>query len=295
MDKEIETQESVETELDEHEQILIQCSTPPDAAIKLAKRSWSRRHVVGALAVFLLVIGLTVSIMAIKEHRKQTNKSAVSSEKHFESGVSTQQSEVPSLTPSNRPSDGPSDAPSSVPSQIFSNTPSQMPSLAPSDAFSSVPTLLSTSYPTDIPTAKPTDPSTNQPTRSPTRKPIRSPTPKPTRPPTNPAPIVKLSGQTTTFCVIGDVPYTNDQAKKLKRQILELPKDCAFLVHVGDLRYAGSNQRCRRNDYSSVASILKLSHAPVFVLLGDNDHNDCPNHAEGLALVSPSCNYLMEL
>jgi len=280
MDKEIETKESVETELDdEHEQILIQCSTPPDTTIKLAKRFWSKRHVGGALAVVLLAIGLTVVIVAIKEHRKLTGKSAVASEKSFESGVrpsslsSSHPSEITRIPPSDSPVDGPSVAPSSVPTQSVFAMPSQMPSLAPSEAFSSP-----TSTPTGIAIVTLTDPSTNQPTPGPTTKPVSLPT--------TPASIVKFTAQITTLCVIGDVPYTNQQAKDLKRQIMELPKDCEFLVHVGDLRYAGTNRPCRRNDYSSVASTLQLSHAPVFVLLGDNDYNDCPNPDEGLALVS---------
>jgi hypothetical protein len=69
---------------------------------------------------------------------------------------------------------------------------------------------------------------------------------------------------------------------ELKQQLLELPVDAEFLIHVGDLRDSGTSLLCVRNDYQQAASILRRSHAPVFVLIGDNDWIDCPNKEQGL-------------
>lgn len=87
----------------------------------------------------------------------------------------------------------------------------------------------------------------------------------------------------TTFCAIGDVPYTAQQAVELQTQILELPSDAEFLVHVGDLREEKTHAVCVEEDYASVSAILRRSPVPVFVLLGDNDWNDCLNPVDGLA------------
>jgi len=89
---------------------------------------------------------------------------------------------------------------------------------------------------------------------------------------------------TTIFYAIGDVPYTDSQADTLRDQMQNLPDDAEFVVHVGDLRSAKGSPRCVRSDYEDVSDILRLSHAPVFMLIGDNDWTDCPNQEEGLAL-----------
>jgi Calcineurin-like phosphoesterase len=93
-----------------------------------------------------------------------------------------------------------------------------------------------------------------------------------------------LPRQSTTFYVLGDIPYNASQAVKLKQQMLALPKNAEFVVHVGDLRRAGKDIPCTRSEYSNVAALLRLSHCPVFVILGDNDWTDCPNRAEGLKM-----------
>ena len=55
-----------------------------------------------------------------------------------------------------------------------------------------------------------------------------------------------------------------------------------FLI-AGDLRKAKGP--CKRSDYEEVATLLRISYCPVFVLPGDNDWIDCdPNIDEGLEL-----------
>ena len=88
---------------------------------------------------------------------------------------------------------------------------------------------------------------------------------------------------TTTLYAIGDVPYSSTQAARLGRQMRTLPRDAEFVVHVGDVR-DNNGQDCLRSEFRATSELLQLSHAPVFVILGDNDHNDCRNREEGLQL-----------
>jgi predicted phosphodiesterase len=86
--------------------------------------------------------------------------------------------------------------------------------------------------------------------------------------------------KTTTFYVLGDLPYSENQAYTLKQQMNELPSDAEFVVHVGDIRSSTGKPKCRRSEYRNVAKLLLRSHAPVFVIRGDNDWTDCPNREE---------------
>ena len=88
--------------------------------------------------------------------------------------------------------------------------------------------------------------------------------------------------QITTLYTHGDAPYAPDQAIRLEAQMKSVPSDAEFIVFVGDLRKAGVNITCRREQYDEVARLFSFSRVPVFVLIGDNDSNDCPNIAEGL-------------
>jgi hypothetical protein len=97
-------------------------------------------------------------------------------------------------------------------------------------------------------------------------------------------PIRRTVPPTTTFYAHGDVPYTRIQGRKLKRHMLSVPDDAEFIIHVGDIRMAGPNRTCTAKEYETVASLLRLSPVPVFILLGDNDAVDCPNREEGLAM-----------
>ena len=79
------------------------------------------------------------------------------------------------------------------------------------------------------------------------------------------------------FYVVGDAPYAENQATKLRSQLQALSADADFLVHVGDMRYAGDGSKCDEYEYEDVAAVMKNSPVPVLMLVGDNDHNDCPN------------------
>jgi hypothetical protein len=87
----------------------------------------------------------------------------------------------------------------------------------------------------------------------------------------------------TTFYAIGDVPYNNAQAIRLQTQMMNVAPDAEFLIHVGDIRYAGSYSTCTLAQYQAVAKILAKSSKPVFIVPGDNEFNDCPNFSQAWA------------
>jgi Calcineurin-like phosphoesterase len=99
--------------------------------------------------------------------------------------------------------------------------------------------------------------------------------------PTDSVTVEETTGS-TIFYGIGDVPYTSRQAIELADQMEELPKDAEFVIHVGDLLNRKKGEPCPESDYTLAADILRISHAPVFVVLGDNDWNDCINRDEAL-------------
>jgi len=123
------------------------------------------------------------------------------------------------------------------------------------------------------PSSMPADPFSVRPSSRPSDAPSVSVLPSlaPSAWPTEPI------AKSATFYAVGDVPYSTAQAEQLTVQMSSIPEDAEFVVHVGDIRKAVEGRYCRRPEYEEAASILRLSHAPVFVLLGDNDWNDCAN------------------
>jgi hypothetical protein len=88
----------------------------------------------------------------------------------------------------------------------------------------------------------------------------------------------------TTFYAHGDIPYARNQTVVFEQQMRDVPADAEFVIHMGDLRKAHPDLTCVKEEYDEVAQIMRLSHAPVFIVIGDNDWTDCPNQAEGLQL-----------
>ena len=75
---------------------------------------------------------------------------------------------------------------------------------------------------------------------------------------------------------MGDVPYAPGEEVLLAQQLTELPPECRFVVHVGDIQ-SGPKAPVTEDQYIMVANILKASPQPVFILPGDNEWNDAPN------------------
>ena len=76
-----------------------------------------------------------------------------------------------------------------------------------------------------------------------------------------------------TFYAIGDSPYSILEVPLLGAQVSALPDDARFLVHVGDIKLG--SEPCKETAYERVAALLKRCKQPVFIVLGDNEWNDC--------------------
>lgn len=85
-----------------------------------------------------------------------------------------------------------------------------------------------------------------------------------------------------SFTAIGDVPYDEKQRDGLidiisKHNNMD-PSE--FVVHVGDIKPGALE--CDENVYQEVSSILKTFEVPTFIVLGDNEYNDCTDPQQGL-------------
>lgn len=76
-----------------------------------------------------------------------------------------------------------------------------------------------------------------------------------------------------SFSAMGDVPYGEQELALLVRQVDELPRASAFVVHLGDIKDGKSP--CDDAVFARVAGLLRRSVQPVFIIPGDNEWNDC--------------------
>uniref|UniRef100_A0A7S3P227 Calcineurin-like phosphoesterase domain-containing protein n=1 Tax=Amphora coffeiformis TaxID=265554 RepID=A0A7S3P227_9STRA len=125
-------------------------------------------------------------------------------------------------------------------------------------------------------------------TKAPTTTPTTAPTTIPTVQPT------AFVQTTVTAYAMGDLPYSDAQKVLLQRYMQEIPQDAAFVVHVGDMRSAAQSQICEWTEYTDVADSMFRSHAPVFMLVGDNDIDDCPNKNDGMEYWTNSLDHFWE-
>jgi hypothetical protein len=81
--------------------------------------------------------------------------------------------------------------------------------------------------------------------------------------------------QPFNFAAIADIPYDPVQEAKLKAGIERINADPSidFVIHLGDIK-AGASP-CDEAVYEKVSGMLKASTKPVFIILGDNEWNDC--------------------
>jgi len=80
-----------------------------------------------------------------------------------------------------------------------------------------------------------------------------------------------------SFCAMGDVPYAPFENKLLPKQIDQLPDDIAFAIHLGDIKPGA--MPCGELVYEKVATMLARAKAPMFIIPGDNEWNDCAQPA----------------
>lgn len=88
----------------------------------------------------------------------------------------------------------------------------------------------------------------------------------------------------TVFTVIGDVPYNEDQRNGLIAMIdaHNTKATSEFVVHVGDIK-PGADP-CDELVYEDISGLLKKFKVPTFMVLGDNEYNDCDKPEDALAL-----------
>jgi len=85
-----------------------------------------------------------------------------------------------------------------------------------------------------------------------------------------------------SFTAIGDVPYNNEQREGLieiisKHNAINVSE---FVIHVGDIKPGATD--CDEPVYQDVSDILKTFKVPTFIVLGDNEYNDCEDPQQGL-------------
>ena len=83
----------------------------------------------------------------------------------------------------------------------------------------------------------------------------------------------------TTFCAIADVPYTPQEEIEIKKQLATQTEGCDFLIHLGDIM--SSEDECNPEKYDTMSDILlENSNIPTFIVVGDNEWNDCGNETQ---------------
>ena len=229
------------------------------------KRKWVWGGVATAVLVLFIGIGITVGIL-VANNKDSSNNTQLSSTESSDATVpkppqvasNATYAPTSTTTATSNGSAVPVSAPLSTVTPTVLNTTTLTPSLL--NATTSAPSMTSpiTPTPTLVPTPAPA-PETSSPTY--------------TNQPT-----------TTVFYAHGDIPYEAAQTVILEAQMKAVPEDAEFVIFVGDLREAGDDKPCVAQEFADAAYYFRMSHAPVFVIQGDNDISDCPNMDEGRQL-----------
>ena len=83
-----------------------------------------------------------------------------------------------------------------------------------------------------------------------------------------------------TFSVIGDVPYNANDEFFLHEHIRihNNVSNASFMVHLGDIK--AQQDPCSESAYLKIANILRELTIQTFVIVGDNEWNDCADPDE---------------
>ena len=81
-----------------------------------------------------------------------------------------------------------------------------------------------------------------------------------------PSPLVR-------FSAMADFPYSPAEDRLLARQVTALPTAHDFVIHLGDIKSGVAP--CDEAAYIKIHRMLSRSKAPVFIVPGDNEWNDC--------------------
>jgi Calcineurin-like phosphoesterase len=96
-------------------------------------------------------------------------------------------------------------------------------------------------------------------------------------------PIQQVQRNKTSFWAIADVPYSVGDRNILVSQLLGLGSNVDFLIHLGDIK--AGHSACNKTVIDQMDEVLKLSPVPVFIVVGDNEFNDCKTIVPARALV----------
>jgi hypothetical protein len=79
--------------------------------------------------------------------------------------------------------------------------------------------------------------------------------------------------------VLGDTPYSQDQARKLDELIGRInAQPLAFVVHVGDIGTSARDQGCSDAWLQARKRQFATIRHPLVLIPGDNEWSDCANH-----------------
>ncbi len=86
------------------------------------------------------------------------------------------------------------------------------------------------------------------------------------------------------FSILGDAPYDMADKTDTFRSHIELNNNCSYadhLMHVGDIK--AGYPACNNSWYDNAYNALSLSVKPTYLMIGDNEWNDCnaPGHQAG--------------
>ncbi len=82
-----------------------------------------------------------------------------------------------------------------------------------------------------------------------------------------------------SFAFIGDVPYNTLEEVALNRIYQSLPKDLAFVLHIGDIK--SGTEDCSDALLTRRFDLLQKSPIPLVLLPGDNEWVDCARSIAG--------------
>lgn len=86
------------------------------------------------------------------------------------------------------------------------------------------------------------------------------------------------------FSAIGDVPYGDEKRTELIDFVEEhnAKSSSEFIIHLGDIK--AGKLPCDEYIYADVDSILRNFKTPTFIIVGDNEFNDCKDPVAALSL-----------
>jgi hypothetical protein len=229
---------------------------------KIRKWVWG-----GFAAGFVLLVGVGITVGILVANNKDSSSSQLSA-------AESSSKDTAPLTP--EISINETYAPIAVP--VSAIAPSAL------NETTLVPSVLNSTDNFDDANATTSAPATNLATAVPAPAPVESNAITTAPAPTTSSPTYLNQPTTAIFYAHGDIPYEAPQTVILEQQMKTVPLDAEFVIFVGDMRAAGDDKPCYAKEYSDVSYYFQISHAPVFVIQGDNDISDCPNQEEGKAL-----------